>query len=77
MFRHDILLLNIQFHTGIVTELLQSLGELDLGLDLGPELLHPPEVLHHLPPHDLDDGRGEGETEENVDRADNHVEALV
>ena len=63
--------------TGVVTDFLQSLRQLDLGLDLGPELLHLPEVLHHLPPHDLDDGGGEGEAQEDVDSTDHHVESFI
>ena len=63
--------------TCVVTDLLQSLRQFDLSLYLGPELLHPPEVLHHLPPDDLYDGGGEGEAEEDVDSADHHVQTFV
>ena len=63
--------------TCVVTDFLQSLRQFDLSLDLGPELLHPPEVLHHLSPDDLYDGGGEGEAEEDVDGADHHVQTFV
>ena len=63
--------------TCVVTDFLQSFRQFDLSLYLGPKLLHPPEVLHHLSPHDLYDGGGEGEPEEDVDGADHHVETFV
>ena len=44
----------------MLCQLPESLGQLELGLDLGPELHHPPPALGVLPPHTLDDGGGEG-----------------
>ena len=63
--------------TCIITEFLQSFCQFDLSLYLSPQLLHLPEVLHHLSPHYLDDGGREGETQEDVDRAYHHVKGFV
>ena len=63
--------------TCVVTDFLQSFRQFDLSLYLGPELLHPPEVLYHLSPDDLYDGGGEGESEEDVNGADHHVQTFV
>ena len=51
--------------------------ELELSLDLGPELLHLPHALLVLPPHDLDDGGEDRHPHQDVDRADQHVARLV
>ena len=63
--------------TCVVTDFLQSFRQFDLSLYLGPQLLHPPEVLYHLSPHDLYDGGGEGQAQEDVDSADHHVQTFV
>ena len=68
---------NIYLRTCIVTELLKCLCQFDLRLNLSSELLHLPQVLHHLSPDNLYDGRGEGQPQEDVDGADYHVETLV
>ena len=48
-------------------------GELDLHLDLRAQLLYLAPRLVVLPPHQLDDGRGEGEPDEDVEVADDEV----
>ena len=67
----------ISIFTCIFTDLFERLSQFDLCLYLSPELLHLPEVLHHLSSHDLYDGGGEGQAQEDVDRADHHVETFV
>ena len=61
----------------VVAYFLQSFRQFDLGLYLSPQLLHPPEVLHHLSPDDLYDGGGEGQAQEDVDSTDHHVQTFV
>ena len=48
-----------------------------LSLKFLQNIFHYPEVLHHLSPDDLNDGGSEGKPQEDVDRADDHVETLV
>ena len=48
-------------------------GELDLHLDLRAQLLYLAPRLVVLPPHQLDDGGGEGEADEDVKVADDEV----
>ena len=59
------------------SELPEMIRQLELGLDLGPELLHLPPGLGVLPPHDLDDGGEDRHPHQDVDRADQHVARLV
>ena len=67
----------VSIFTCIFTDLFERLSQFDLCLYLSPELLHLPEVLHHLSSHDLYDGGGEGEAEHDVDGAEEHVHGTV
>lgn len=65
------------FDTSGLPELPEVVGELELRLDLGPELLHLPPGLGVLPPDDLDDGGEDRHPDQDVDGADQHVARLV
>ena len=83
----------IQSCTCILTQFLQCLCQPDLGLNLCFQLLHLPQVLHHLPPgqkciyvmHNLVshlpdylyDSGCKGQPQQDVHGAYHHVEALV
>ena len=57
--------------------LLERGGQLELRLDLRPELLHLAPRLVVLPPHQLDDGRDDGDPHQQVDHRDQHVRGLL
>ena len=62
----------LQVHV-VCGQLTHGGGELDLHLDLRAQLLYLAPRLVVLPPHQLDDGGGEGEADEDVEVADDEV----
>lgn len=62
---------------GVVRHGAQSGGQLELRLDLGTQFLHFAPGFGVLTPHQLDDGRGERQPDEDVDHADEHVGRLL
>ena len=63
--------------TRVLCQFPESLGQLELGLDLSPELHHPPPALGVLPPDDLYDGGEDRHPHHDVDRHHEHVAGLV